>query len=308
MIVREYPNLISLFFIKQGSIIINIIPQLIFILLFSSSITAYDYLYGHLTQPINLTIFTMFGLSLSLFLGFRNNTAYDRWWEGRNIWGRLVMETRAFARSVRGVLTAPIHASTIERLDNLTIAFPIALRHQCQKTRMDEDIRHYLIKKDADYVLSKINPANIILLRMAEILGDLLKDNHITDVNYSMFDEKLDQMALILASCERLNKTPIPFAYNLLVKRTAVLYCILVPFGLVNYVEMATPVVSLFIAYTFFGFDALAIELEDPFKIGKNGLPLQSMSVGMERSIRDMQGKTGKDIPKLPTIKNFVLK
>ena len=143
---------------------------------------------------------------------------------------------------------------------------------------------------------------------MAEILGDLLKDNHITDVNYSMLDEKLDQMALILAGCERLNKTPIPFAYNLLVKRTAVLYCILVPFGLVNYVEMATPVVSLFIAYTFFGFDALAIELEDPLKTGKNGLPLQSMSVGMERSIRDMQGKTGKDIPKLPTIKNFVLK
>src|SRR5690349_17822909 len=98
MIVRDRPNLFQLFFIVRGSIVRRILPQIIAIFLLSMLIV-----WGHEQRPnlvvsFNGSALSLLGIALSIFLGFRNNACYDRWWEGRRDWGQLVYLARGFAR------------------------------------------------------------------------------------------------------------------------------------------------------------------------------------------------------------------
>lgn len=307
MIVREYPTIWKLFFINKGSIVTMIRFRLLIIFLLALLATIVNYYWPGVFTSVHLGYFTMVGLALSLFLGFRNNTAYERWWEGRSIWGALVKESRSVARTCRSVLDHEKEAEVIAQIERWLIVFPIALRHQCQYTRMDEDIKTRLLPDEAAKILNKLNPANLILLELSMLFGQLYRQDKISDVIYKTLDNKLDNMNLIQAGCERLNKTPIPFAYNLLLQRTAVLYCALLPFGLVLHANWATAPLSLIIAYTFFGLDALDRDLEDPFSKRANSLPLKAICIGIERVIMDMQGKSKRQMPRLPKIHHFIL-
>ena len=92
----------------------------------------------------------------------------------------------------------------------------------------------------------------------------------------AMIDQTLTAIAAVAAGCERIKNTPIPFPYTLLLHRTAWLYCFLLPFGLVDLVGFMTPFVVIIVAYTFFGLDALGDEIEEPFGLADNHLPLDA--------------------------------
>ncbi len=107
--------------------------------------------------------------------------------------------------------------------------------------------------------------------------------------------QNIDQLGVILGACERIKNTPIPFTYTVLLHRTAYLYCFLLPFGLVDSLGFMTPFVVAIIAYTFFGLDALGDEIEEPFSLCANDLPLSALSTTIERDLRAALGET--DLP-----------
>lgn len=107
------------------------------------------------------------------------------------------------------------------------------------------------------------------------------------------------------ASCERIKHTPIPFSYTLLLHRTAYMYCFLLPFGLVDTTGFMTPFVVAIVAYTFFGLDALGDEIEEPFGLETNDLPLDTLCRSIEISLLESLGETDLPAPLQPV--NFQL-
>jgi putative membrane protein len=104
-------------------------------------------------------------------------------------------------------------------------------------------------------------------------------------------DRSLASIDAAQAGCERIRSTPIPFAYILLLHRTAYVYCYLLPFGLVDAIGLMTPVVVAIVAYTFVGLDALGDEIEDPFVTSAHHLPLVSLCRSIEITLLETLGE-----------------
>jgi putative membrane protein len=232
----------------------------------------------HLTpqyfRDINPALFTILGLALSIFLGFRNNTCYERWWEGRRQWGELIAITRSLLRETMTLLPDDPHLQ--RRVVNRTVAFAHVLRNQLRGTAGDAT-QERLLEGEWAWVAKSRNMPAAVLQAQAKELGQLFRQGMLSDILYRLFSDKLSAMTDIQAACERLRSTPMPFAYSLLLHRTAWLFCLILPFGMVDNLGMGTPILTAILAYAFFGLDALGEELEEPFGLSANGLPLDAM-------------------------------
>lgn len=132
------------------------------------------------------------------------------------------------------------------------------------------------------------SPANRILLIMGEWLAVRRRSGHLSDILFHSLNNRLNDMSIVLAGCERIANTPVPFAYTLILHRTVYLFCIMLPFALVVDLHYMTPFVSALISYTFISLDTLAEELEDPFGTEDNDLPLDAICNMMERDLLQM--------------------
>ncbi len=297
MIVREKPNAFKLFFILRGSIVPRILPQIIFIALLGSVVVSVQHFFPGTFRAYTTAPFTLLGVALSLFLGFRNNACYDRWWEARRQWGQLVVDARSLARQATSLIDNQIEGGpeAQKRLVCLTIAFSHALRHHLRQTDPWSDIKKYVAASDLELLQQSQNLPDCLLRLMGHELRNCRKNKLLSDILVQSIDERITSLAGILAACERIHNTPLPFAYMLLVHRTAYLYCFMLPFGLVASLGMATPLFCALIAYAFFGLDALSEELEEPFGLANNALPLDAMSRTIEINLLETLGET--DLP-----------
>jgi ion channel-forming bestrophin family protein len=306
MIVRPRPSLLQLFFIVRGSIIKRILPQIVVIFLLSLAIVA-----GHEERPglilsVNGAPFALLGIALSIFLGFRNNACYDRWWEARKDWGQLVFVARGFARQTLLLeVTGDDGRAARQNLLRLTTAFAHALvchlRPSADPARVSANIDAGTMSL---YAASR-NPPDVLLRLMSADLARMKAANRISDIQYQLLDASIEQMGAVQAACERIRSTPLPFGYTLLLHRTAYLFCFLLPFGFVDSLGWGTPFVAALVAYTFFGLDALGDELEDPFGTQPNALPIEALAETIEINLREAMGET--DLPPLPKPRDFLL-
>jgi putative membrane protein len=247
------------------------------------------------------TPFTLLGIALSIFLGFRNNACYDRWWEARRQWGQLIAEARAAIRD--GIALLP-DDDAIGRLGHRIIAFAHALRDQLRDTP-GRGVERWAPTEDwARTAAARSRPDAILLAQTAE-LSTLLRAGALSDIGWQTLSERMWAMTTIQTACERLRSTPTPFTYSLLLHRTAWLFCLLLPFALVASLGLATPIATAVMAYAFFGLDALGDELEQPFARSPNGLPLDAMVRAIEIATLEALGKT--DLPPALQPRDFVL-
>ncbi|QND48422.1 bestrophin [Rhizobium lusitanum] len=302
MIVRDRPNLFQLFFILRGSVIRRILPQIVVIFLLSALIV-----WGHEERPnvilsFNGSPFALLGIALSIFLGFRNNACYDRWWEGRRDWGQLIQVSRGFARQ-----TLILEAAGEARKDllRLTMAFAQALVCHLRPGGDESKVLQHLAPSEIDFYHTAQNKPDLLLRLMSADLARLKAADGISDIQYQMLDASIGQMGAVQAACERIRNTPLPFGYTLLLHRTAYLFCFLLPFGFVDTLGWGSPFVAALIAYTFFGLDALGDELEAPFGNHPNALAIGALADTIEINLREALGET--DLPPMPQPKDFVL-
>ena len=294
MIVRQTPHPFKIFFALRGSIIPKIYPQLLLVTILSTAITIIQHWIPDSFPYYGIATFTLLGIALSLFLGFRNNASYQRWWEARMLWGQLVYDARSLTRQVLSFIDDDNeHGRETQRtMVYLTIAFAHAVRHRLRGTPPWADIDPFVASIHHDRMHQAKNVPDHIMRLMGKHLGDIRRQGLVSEQVIQNMDERLTSMTIVLAACERIHNTPLPFAYMLLVHRTTYLYCIMLPFGLVASLGWATPLVCAVIAYTFFGLDALSEELEEPFGLAANQLPLTALSRTIEINLREALGET----------------
>jgi ion channel-forming bestrophin family protein len=139
--------------------------------------------------------------------------------------------------------------------------------------------------------LSGPNPTDAVLAAMTRDLAALMRAGRLTDIQFSILEARIEALSGVHTACERLANTPLPFAYTLLVYRTAWLYCLLLPVGLAGSLGWGTPVVVALVGYTFFGLDALGDELEEPFGTEPNDLPLDALVRTVDRIVHHALGE-----------------
>lgn len=297
MIVKQNPSAIKLFFTLRGSILPKVYPQILLIGLISALITNIQHGFPSSFSSYSVAPFTLLGIALSLFLGFRNNASYQRWWEARGLWGQLVYDARSLCRQALSYIDEDnsIGRDTQGRLIHLSIAFTHAVRHRLRNTSPWEDIERFVDPKYHSKMRQAKNLPDYLMRLMGKELGHCRKQHLLSEQMVQNMDERLNSMTVVLAACERIHNTPLPFAYTLLVHRTTYLYCFMLPFGLVSSLGWVTPLICSVIAYTFFGLDALSEELELPFGLADNQLPLTALSRTIEINLLEALGEI--DLP-----------
>lgn len=302
MIVRPKPKAWELFGIVRLSIVPVIAPQIGVVLVFSTLVVWFGHRYPALLRTFNVAPFTLLGIALSIFLGFRNNACYERWWEARRQLGALIGEVRSFARLL---MTLPGGDRVRrERVVAMTIGYVYALMAHLRDAAMPEEALRYLPEWNA--VKGARNVPDAILRVIGAEYGAMLAEGEVGEQVYRTMDDRATAMAAIQVACERIKGTPTPFIYTLLLHRTAYAFCFLLPFSLVGTLGYATPVFCALVAYTFFGLDALGDELEEPFGESLNGLPLNAMARTVEINLLEALG--AREIPDAPRPVNSVLR
>lgn len=303
MIVRDRPHGAQLFFILRGSVLPHIAGELAVCTAVALAVTLTHGFVWQWKVTLTTVPFSLIGLALAIFLGFRNNAAYDRYWEARKLWADVAARSRSFARQLQTLLhyeTPARRAQTEDprtRMILRTIAFGHALRHQLRETDADADLRRLLPAADADAFAASRRGTDHLLRRIGDDLGGELRARRLDPPVAADMDDLLTGLAVAAAGCERIKTTPMPFPYTLLLHRTAWLYCFLLPFGLVDTVGFMTPFVVAIVAYTFFGLDALGDEIEEPFGLAANHLPLDALTRMVEVDLLEALGET--DLPTL---------
>ncbi len=285
-------------FVWHGSVLPGLLPRLGLLFILSLIVVYFHGTILDFKVPLNPAPLTLFGFVLALFLGFRNNASYERFWEGRKLWGALLNIARALTRQVLtlGKKTDP---ASVEEFLNILSSFLYALKHQLRSTDSHEDLQKRLSPEQLKTVeTAKYKP--VILMRlMAEWIEKAREEERIDSIHQARFDENLDRLADVVGGCERILSTPIPYSYRVLLHRTVYIYCFLLPFGLVDSLEWFTPLIVVFVAYTFVAFEAIADEIEEPFGTEDNDLALNSMCEMIESTICELAGKNIEISPKI---------
>lgn len=293
MIVRPRPSLWQILFSIKGSIIVTTYRQIIAIGFLSAIIVGIHEIRPGFLAVLSGTPMTLLGISLSVFLAFKNRTCFDRWWEARKAWGQLIYTSRDLMRE-----TQCLSDENRKTVLTLLMSYGQALVLHLRPRDNQEKVTKYLTEVQKNRYLTAKNKPNSLLQMIGEELSALYKAQQLTDILYQNLDHSLRHISMMQATCERIKTTPIPFAYTLLLHRTAYTFCFLLPFGFDNTLGWFTPFVAAFAAYTFFGWDALGSELEDPFDNGINALPIAALADMIEILIRESLGE--KDLPPLP--------
>lgn len=293
MIVRDKPGLLTLFFVYRGSIAPRVLPQILLVALLSALLVWLHERFPGVFPELTTSSFAFIGIALSLYLGFRNNACYERWWEGRKLWGRLLVEARSLLRlslAYRGA-----ESERHKRMARRLVAFAGCLRDQLRGVDPLPGLTEWLSDSERWLVESSVNRPERILQLIGEQVAVEVKTGGFDSVTARNFEQRLVALSEVVAGCERLTGTPLPFAYTLLVHRICYLYCFLLPVGLVASGGFATPLITAIVAYAFFGLDELSQELEKPFGVTDNALALDAMTRALERECRQALGE-----PSLP--------
>lgn len=304
MIIRPRPNLLQLLYIMRGSVVPRILPQIGGVFLFSCLLVALHQQDRTWIPVYAGAPFALLGIALSIFLSFRNSACYDRWWEARKLWGELVFTSRHFARQTL-VLDAAGEGAARSRLLKTAIAFAQAMVVHLRNSEVPEKVMRHMPEDVRPAYLGSRNPPDALLRAMSVDLAGLLQRGVISDITFQTLDRSLNSLGLVQAASERIRSTPVPFAYTLLLHRTAYLFCFLLPLGFIDAMGWATPLVSALVAYAFFGLDALSDELEEPFGILPNDLAIGAIADTIEINLREALGET--DLPPLPVPVDYVL-
>ena len=312
MIVRDRPSGLRMFLLLRGSVLQQIWPVLLVNVLLATVVTL---LHGTVfSHKITLTAipFTLIGLPLAIFLGFRNTAAYDRYWEARKLWGELLLRCRNLSRQCQSLIHLPQPVQAGAGLDDIrvrmvhrAIAFCHTLRQQLRGVPDRGEVQALLQPSEWQALQRHGSKTSLLMHHMGLDLQPCLRNGHIGEPLAASIDNTLSALVSAAASCERIKSSPLPFSYTLLLHRTAYMYCFLLPFGLVDTTGFMTPFVVGIVAYTFFGLDALGDEIEEPFGLESNDLPLDTLCRAIEVNLRESLGE--KDLPPPIQAVNFQL-
>lgn len=297
MITKKKNNWFSMLFEWNGSVLPQLLPRLTILFIYTAIVVYFrDFLHEN-NFYINPAIFTLFGIALAIFLGFRNTVSYDRFWEGRKLWGALLNDTRSLARQSHTLIDGDDYQKQQTHFVLLLSALVHALKHQLRETNPDKDMQRLLGNGYDSNLQATVFKPIMILKELGIWVKNAKRDGKLDSITQIAFDENLNKLSDIIGGCERISSTPIPYTYSILLHRTVYIYCFLLPFGFGENMLWMMPFVLVFIAYTFVALEAIADELEDPFGIQPNDLALDTMSKMIENTLSEINNEKIEAIP-----------
>lgn len=233
---------------------------------------------------------TLFGSALALFLGFRSNSAYQRWWEGRMLWGLMINASRSLARQSRNFLPDE-NARDMKRTIVLRqIAYVNALRCQLRRQSPDGEVLRFLSDGEAGFALARHNIANGIIDGTGRRIAIAQKQGWIDTIQQASMEGVLVDIANAQGGMERLKNTPLPMQYRFFPTLFTHMLCILLPIGLVETLGVATPLGSTIAGLMFLAVLAIGDDLVDPFANRAHDVPLSAMCRTIEIDLLEAIG------------------
>lgn len=276
----------------RGSVIPAILPRTLICGAFGAFVSLLHYLEVPVSMPVLASLIP--NIVLGLMLVFRTNTAYERFWEGRRLWGSLNNAIRNLARQI---WVAVLEKEVIDQQEKkialkLLIAFAVATKLHLRQEPINSELEDILSSFRFFKLKAMLNPP----LEVAFWIGDYLQQQYqrgcLNSYQLSGMQELLNEMVNALGGCERILKTPIPLAYAIHLKQLLLLYCLTLPFQFVDGLLWWTGIVTALISFTLFGIEEIGIEIENPFGRDPNDLPLDLICQTMLRNIEDLMTLT----------------
>ncbi len=237
-------------------------------------------------------IYSILGFTLSLFLVFRTNTAYDRWWEGRRLWGELTNAIRNLCIHLNAILPQT-DVQRREYYQSLLSLFPTALRFHLQDRKIpahffSENPVHASIAMDINTIKkSRHQPQTIAKLFVAGLKADI-QHGLLTHADIEHFKVEINKLMDVCGGCERIKNTPIPFTYSVFIKKFIFLYVMIFPIVYSTQLNFLITPVTMFVLYVLASIELIAEEIEDPFNGDESDLPTEAISKNIKISTEEL--------------------
>lgn len=270
----------------------KLFPLIVFMCLYSWLVVYLENNYfklADLNYAKNVTMLhSLLGFAISMLLVFRTNTAYDRWWEGRKLWGSLVNNSRNLSIKLNSFLD---HDDVKNRTFFLQLIgrFPLALKMHLQSeiTRWELDDQPHPEIPYFDH--SKHVPNQIAGLMMSRV-NLLVREKKLSGEQLLFLNDELKSFLEICGACERIKNTPIPYSYSGFIKKFIFFYIITLPIGMVASLGFITIPVVAFIFYVLASLEIIAEEIEEPFGKDSNDLPMDRLCETITRNTKEILG------------------
>ncbi|GAB4214258.1 MAG: bestrophin family ion channel [Synechococcales cyanobacterium] len=278
----------------KGSVIPAVAPRVCFCL----GIAGCIWLLNAVGIPIGIdisdgwipAILSVVNLVIGLLLVFRTNTAYERFWEGRKLWGELINTARNFARHLWVAIKEQVPEDRARKIKTLylLVAYANCVKLHLRFKRPNQELRG-LVDGDQFSILKTLhNPPLQVAMWITDYLQQEYKRHHLNIYQLNAMNTQVDTMVSVLGGCERILKTPIPAAYAIHLKQILFGYCLLLPMQLVDGMDWKMiPVVGL-VSFILLGIEEIGVEIENPFGRDPNDLPLDAICATMLRNIEDL--------------------
>ena len=241
-------------------------------------------LYGFHLEPI---AHTLIGVALGLLLVFRTNASYDRYWEGRKLLGAMVNRSRDVVRQVVTFLPGPAHAADRQRARDLIVAWyrltAQGLRHENELAKVTT-----LTEADRETLVGSAARAQTVLGWLGAELRAQVTAGRVAPTEFMLIDANLTALMDQQGGCERIVRTPVPFAYAQHIKLFSTVFCFTAPFAMAKALGWFTPLSAALLCFALMGIDEIGVEIEDPFGHDPNDLPVDAIGDGIERVTQAM--------------------
>ncbi|NNV54766.1 bestrophin family protein [Limnovirga soli] len=279
-----------IFFFHKSDTIRKLFPLIITISLLTWGVAYIELEYLRLTETSNLRnlniMHTLLSVVISMLLVFRTNTAYERWWEARKLWGSLVNNSRNLAIKLHAILhedDAHNRSFIGQCIGLYASALATHLHSEASRLELDEYEHPELASLDEQ----KHIPNQIAAILFNRI-NKLYKEGKITGDQLIILNGELLSFAEICGACERIKNTPIPLSYSAFLKKFIFIYSLALPFSLVfSLGYLAIPVVA-FIFYVLTSLELIAEEIEDPFGADENDLPTHKIAANIKKQVAEI--------------------
>lgn len=262
-----------IFQFHEGDTLRTLLPNILIVALFSLLIVYSDkgIMPGYLKYTA--TVHNLFGFVISLLLVFRTNTAYDRWWEGRRFWGSLVNTSRNIALKCHSYLDT-------QDIIRETIAYDIA--------HFAEALKNHL-RGHANNAKHHVGHApSLAVEQLFMDITDLNRQGYLTEVQFLTLNTDITVLSDICGGCERIKNTPIPFSYQVFIKKFVFFYIMSMPFVFAPEFGYWTVLITSFMFYVLASLEILAEEIENPFGADTNDLPLDELAAMIKKNAHEI--------------------
>jgi putative membrane protein len=249
---------------------------------------------------------SLLGAALGILLGFRTNSAYDRWWEARKLWGMLVNSSRSLARQAVSFIQSPaggeqqLAQNHVRTLVHHQIAFVHSLRLALRKQDPWGELDRVLDGPTLASLRTEKNIPAALLQNMGERAAALARDGFLSELQLHRLDSTFTDLSNVQGGCERIKNTPLPRQYDFYPELLVKAYCTILPFVLVDELKWFTPVATTIIAFALLILNRIGKNLEDPFENRVYDTPMTALSFTIETNLRQALGESQLPEPVTP--------